>query len=101
MIVVATVAMAVVALGPAYAVAQTCMFDGRDFDPESVSCQGGQQFRCSSGRWQATGLGCARENPAGDGSDVQVAPGVGEPAVRDPRVNDPAVRQPSPPTIPR
>ena len=80
------------------AVAEPCLYDAQRFPEGAVSCQNGSQFRCAGGSWDATGSACSDEDPV-DGN-VQVKPGVTEPAVRGPGVREGGVQQPAVPNEP-
>lgn len=63
--------------GPAAADVPQCMWGGRFYGPQAISCQNGQQSRCVDGRWQKTGSECA--GGAADPSGEEDQPGVVRP----------------------
>src|SRR5262245_22578058 len=78
-----------------------CMYGNQFFSPGDVSCQGGAQFRCAAGSWQAVGLTCSDTAADADEGAVKVDPSVHAPKVKEPSVKDHEVQEHAPPTIPR
>lgn len=84
------------AAAPARGAEKQCMYGQEFFSVGDVSCQGGAQFRCVAGSWQATGLDCADSAADGGESEMRVDPSRKAPAVREP-----AVKQPAAPAVPQ
>jgi hypothetical protein len=77
----------IVGSSPMAAAGRQCSFALRPFSEGAVTCQGGHQFRCMDGTWQAIGTTCAE---AGSEAGMEVHPGVNVPVVRQPSVDQPA-----------